>query len=222
MDEISTPGADLPIAAKVGLGLAAMLCLYASLVSSSQFGPGIKTAGGGVFGPTATLLAPSSLAFVIWTVVYIGLFALAISVWQYEPEVFPRRRVLVWPAILSMLLNALWLLVAMRGLVFWTLPVMVALLVAVVMALEAIRSTPLPRSRNGLIAQWAFGLYFGWLLIAAPANALSVLAFVGQGPDAPGALVLALVLLVASVGPRRERPGATPATWRSRSRSVGV
>jgi hypothetical protein len=190
--------ADVPFVAKAGMGLAILLCLYVAMQASSAFGPGVLMASGGAFQPTATLLSPATPAFAIWAVVYTGLFGHAVRVWLPDPLAYPRRRWTMWPATMSMLLNVLWLLCALRGLLWATVPLMILLLGAVLVVLEGTRRLPAQDFSSLLLIDGMYGIYVGWLLVAAPANVAVVATTAGLDPTGPAGTALALALLISA------------------------
>lgn len=189
---------DTPVVAKAGLGAAALLCLWGTLTSSSMFGPGIRDASGGVFGAHATVLAPDSRAFVIWILVYIGVFGHTVRVWVPDPLAHARRRLIIWPATITLLLNALWMFAAMRGLVWATLPIMLVQLVFLFRCMEAIRAVPAHDVTALVLIDGTYGLYLGWLLVATPANIASLALAAGIAPTGAWADGVAPALLVVA------------------------
>lgn len=189
---------DTPVVAKAGLGAAALMCLWGTLSSSSMFGPGIRDAAGGIFGAHATVLAPDSRAFIIWLLVYIGAFGHTVRVWVPDPLAHARRRLIIWPATITLLLNALWMFAAMRGLVWATLPVMLVQLFFLFRCMEAIRAVPAHDVSALVLIDGTYGLYLGWLLVATPANVASIALAAGIPPTGAWAEGLALALLVAA------------------------
>lgn len=189
---------DVPVVAKAGMGLAILLCLYVAMQGSSAFGHGVLLASGGAFQPTATLLSPATPAFAIWAVVYAGLFGHAVRVWQPDPLAYSRRRWTMWPATMSMLLNVLWLLCALRGLLWATVPLILVLVGAVVVVLEGTRRLPAQDVSSLLLIDGTYGVYLGWLLVAAPANVAVVATSGGLDPTGPAGTALAVALLISA------------------------
>ena len=190
---------ELSFLPKLGIGFAALLLLYAGLSSSTLMGPGIGASSGGIFGPDATLLAPATLAFSIWTVIYLGLFGCAVLVWFPDSRSNERRRTGVWPAAMSMLLNMLWITAAMRGIVWATIPLVLAVLASVIMLLERVRGRRAAGPAAAIIVEGTFGLYLGWLLVASAANVMAVVRHGGSNPAGAASQALAVILLLVVI-----------------------
>lgn len=184
-----------------------VLALIGSAYGSGAFGgTGIQNASSGALGPDATLLAPARQAFSIWSVIYLGL--LLYAVWQALPRnrADARQRVTGYPAAVSMLLNAAWILIAQAGWLPLTVPVIAALLVVLVLLYRRLFTRPRPRPVEAVLVDGTFGLYLGWVCVATSANVTAALAAalasagvdLGRGAAWWSILVLAVVAVVGT------------------------
>ena len=113
--------------------------------SGAAGGTPIQYAAGGALAADATPLAPGGPAFAIWTPIYAGLVAYA--VWQLLPSqrADQRQRRLGYPIAISLILNAAWILSIQFDFLAASVPIIVALLAALVVAF---RITLASRPRN--------------------------------------------------------------------------
>ncbi|RCK68804.1 tryptophan-rich sensory protein [Desertihabitans brevis] len=187
------------LARRVVTTAAELFCLVGTAVGTGLLGTAIEDAGQGSLSAQATLVAPAGPAFSIWSVIYLGLFAF--TVWQWLPRnaADARLRRLGYLPAASMVLNAVWILVAQTGLVWLTAVVIVALLA--VLALIALRlgATGSGRRVETLMVDGTFGLYLGWVAVATCANLAAALVDLGVEPGVPVATVLGVVLVAGAV-----------------------
>ena len=150
--------------------------------SGAAGGTLIAEAAGGALSADATLLAPAGGAFSIWSVIYLGLVAYA--VWQLLPSqrTDARQRFIGYPVLVTLLMNAVWILSVQAGLLALSAVVIVLLLVALVWAYgRVIASRGIGRRSavGTLLVDGTMGLYLGWVSIATAANITSFLQFFG-------------------------------------------
>lgn len=209
----ASPGSpDRPIALRLAVVVTFVLTVLGAAFGVGVFGgEPIDEAAGGLLAADATLLAPASPAFRIWSVIYLGLGVYA--VWQL---VVPRTsRPITLLAIASLLLNAAWILVIQAGWVAISVLVILALLVVLAEIFRRL-SRGLPRSTlERVVVDGTFGLYLGWVSVATCANITSALMGAGfQGFGLPQVWAIAVLLVVAVVGVGvtvlGRRPVATP------------
>ncbi|MHA7280774.1 tryptophan-rich sensory protein [Arthrobacter sp. MDT2-2] len=156
--------------------LCAVACILGSAAGVGAFGgPSIRDAAGGLFAPDATLLAPSSSAFSIWSVIYGGLVAYTVFQWLPSQRTSERQRQLGWAVAASMLLNLAWILSAQADRLTLSLVVILLLLVALVSAVRTLNDHPTETRLEGALVDTPIGLYLGWVLVAAAANAAAFL-----------------------------------------------
>ena len=176
-----------------------VLAIVGAAYGSGAFG-GTPTseAAGGALSASATPVAPASTAFAIWSVIYLGLIGYA--VWQALPaqRESTRQRAMGWLAAASLVLNAAWLLVVQAGWVWVSVVVMAALLVVLVLILERMRATASSSWVETVLVDGTFGLYLGWVTVAAIANVAAAAASSEPGDLGLGATGWSVVLLVAA------------------------
>ena len=167
---------------QVGVTIAQVLCVTGTLVGVGAFGgTPVQDAAGGALAADATLLAPATPAFAIWTPVYVGLAAY--TVWQWLPEqtIDRRHRAVGWPAAASMLLNALWLLVVQAGWLWASVVVIAALALTLGLLLLRLEANPSYGVAESVITDGTFGVYLGWVAVATCADVTATL--VDSGVD---------------------------------------
>lgn len=192
----------MPVVTVVGVALA---IVTAFIGSGALGGTPIAEAAGGALSADATPLAPAGTAFSIWSVIYLGLAAYA--VWQLFPVArhSPRQQALRPWALLSVLLNAAWIWTVQWGMLLASVMVIVVLLAVLIRILFL-----LGHRRDGgwmelLLTDGAFGLYFGWVLVACFANSYAWLADIGVSAfrtvpvGLAGIIVAGLVAVLAAI-----------------------
>jgi hypothetical protein len=180
-----------------------LACLVGSMIGVGVFGgTPIASAAGGALASDATLLAPASGAFSIWTVVYAGLAGYTVLQWFPTAASADRQRSLRLPVAGTMLLNAAWILVVQAGWL-WASVAIIAVLLALLSRVLVI----LIRSRASgllerLLVDGSLGIYLGWVCVAAAANvaaALTSSGFDGAGID-PSWWAVTVLVAVGGVG----------------------
>ncbi|WP_029069070.1 hypothetical protein [Jonesia quinghaiensis] len=178
----------------------AILALFGAMYGSGVFGGMSMTeTAGGVLAPDATLVAPDTPAFSIWTVIYLGLVALA--VWNLNPRI--RDSALfqeIWPWVTaSLILNVGWIF-TVRFELLWLSVLVIFLLLAVlcVIAIALVPNSSLPTAAQ-LAWRAVFGLYVGWVAVASIPNVASALVFYGVEDIPPGGTFWAILLIIIAV-----------------------
>jgi hypothetical protein len=190
-------------ARRVAVAVSAVVMLLASAVGSGAFGgTPIADAAGGALAADATPVAPDVPAFAVWSVIYVGLLALA--GWQALGSQRSNARLYrLDPLIIaSMLLNGAWILSIQAG---W-LAVSVALILLLLLVLAgAFRLTTVSRAggpAEALLLDGTMGLYLGWVAVATVANIAAFLGSLGVGPGfgerTTFADVVAVIVLVVA------------------------
>lgn len=188
-------------ARQVVVSLSAVLMLLGTLMGVGVIGTRVAESAGGSLSATATLLAPASTAFSIWSVIYVGLFAYVVWQWLPRNATSARSRATGWLAALTMLLNGGWLLVTQAGWLWGSVVVIVVLVLALGVLVQ--RLTDLPPTGGAverLVVDGTFGLYLGWVAVATVANIAATLADSGVEPALRTAEVLAVVVLAVAAG----------------------
>jgi hypothetical protein len=207
------------LARQIVVVLSAVLAIVASFIGSGAAGGiPIQDASHGALAADATLLAPGAPAFWIWSVIYAGLVAYAI--WQALPaqRTDARQRRLGYPIAVSLILNAAWILSVQVGLLGFSVPVIVLLLVDLAWVFVILNRSRPKNLIDALVTDGTMGLYLGWVCVATVANVSAVLAAAGVrgfglDPDLWAITVLAVVGLVgmglALFGNARLAPAAS-------------
>ncbi|RFA17925.1 TspO/MBR family protein [Subtercola boreus] len=180
----ATPGrhsSDLLRQILVAVG-AVVAVVGAFVGSGAAGGTPIAEAAGGALSADATLLAPAGGAFAIWSIIYLGLVAYA--VWQLLPaqRTDARQRFIGYPVLLTLIMNAAWILSVQAGLLVLSAVIIVLLLIALCWAYGRIISSRARGRRSvigTLLTDGTMGLYLGWVSIATAANLTSGLQFAG-------------------------------------------
>ncbi|GAA2982688.1 MFS family permease [Microbacterium terrae] len=183
--------------------VSSVIAIVGAFIGSGVFlGTPVQEASGGYLAADATLIAPGTGAFRIWSVIYAGM--LAYAVWQALPAQRhdERQRRIGWWVVASLVLNAVWIGVVQVGQLALSLLVIVALL-AVLCRLFALLRDSAPKNRfEAVVADGSIGLYLGWVIIATAANTTAVLVaggFEGFGL-APEAWAVVVLAAAAAVG----------------------
>ena len=184
---------------RVATAVAAVATIaVAFLGSGAVIGTPVSEVADGALSTDATLVAPAGPAFAIWSVIYLGLLALA--VWQaFAPaERTARFRGVGRLVVASLVLNAIWVLVVQAEAIALSVGVIAALLVVLVVTLVRLNRTPAGGPAEIVLLDGIMGLYLGWVCIATVANTAA--ALVDQGVDATGDAATTwaeLILIVA-------------------------
>ncbi|MDP3890467.1 hypothetical protein [Nocardioides sp.] len=181
---------------------AALFCLVGTLVGTGVIGTRVAESSGGSLAADATLLAPAGPAFGIWSVIYLGLGAY--TVWQWLPSraASPRAGATGWLAAASMVLNGAWLLITQQGWLWLSVVDIVGLLGVLVVLARRLVALPAVGAVDRLVLDGTFGLYLGWVAVAACANIAAALAESGLAVSSTLAesAAVATVVLVALAG----------------------
>ncbi len=187
---------------QVGVTAAEVFCVVGTLVGVGVLGTRVQESSGGALAADATLLAPAVSAFSIWSVIYLGLAAYAVWQWLPAVAVTERARATGWLVALSMVLNAVWLLVTQQGWI-WVSVVVIAALVATlgVLVLRLTRQ-PAQSPLEKVVVDGTFGLYLGWVTVATCANVTAALVSSGvdPAPAVSAAAAVGVLLVAAAVG----------------------
>jgi hypothetical protein len=187
------------LARQITVAISAVLAVVGASIGSGAFvGTPIAEAAGGALATDATLVAPASPAFSIWSVIYAGLVALAAVQLLPSRRTDGRQRRVGWLVALSMLLNAAWILSIQAGWLTFSVLVITALLATLVVVFVR-----LTRSRPSLwveavLLDGTMGLYLGWVAIATVANIAAALSAAGVTDLGLGANVWAVIVLAAA------------------------
>lgn len=185
------------LARQLTVAISAVLAIIGSFIGSGAAGgTPVQDASGGALAADATLIAPGTGAFSIWTVIYIGL--LAYAVWQFLPaqKRATRQRRLGYLVAASLLLNAAWILCVQFDLLGLTVPVILVLLAVLARAFVITIQSPPNGIADSIITDGTIGLYLGWVCVATAANIAAVLVAAGFDGWGIAAEVWAAVVIV--------------------------
>ncbi|WP_226832481.1 tryptophan-rich sensory protein [Brachybacterium sp. FME24] len=192
------PVARASLRRRIAVTLSFLVAMVGTSIGVGAFGGDpIAEAAGGLLAADATHLSPAGSAFSIWSVIYVGLGAYTLWQW-WDPR---DERGIARHAIASLLLNAAWILVIQAGWVWLSVLVIAALLAVLADLFRRTTARP-PRGPVGrLVVDGTFGLYLGWVSVAACANIAAALAGSGfRGFGIPAVIAVAVLAVVAVVG----------------------
>ena len=180
-----------------------IVCVFGTLLGVGVFGgTQVNQAAGGALSADATLIAPGTQAFSIWSVIYLGLAAY--TVWQWLPAqaAAERHRRIGYLAAASMLLNAGWLLVVQAGWLWGSVLVILALVLVLGLIVARLAASPSRSLADTVITDGTFGLYVGWVSVATAANVTATLQDAGLNPSKGVAelLTVAVLAVAAAIG----------------------
>ena len=185
---------------QVAVTVAEVFCVVGTLVGVGVIGTRVAESSGGALAADATLLAPAGPAFSIWTPIYLGLAAY--TVWQWLPTQAsePRHRAIGWLAAASMVLNATWLLVTQQGWIWVSVLVMAGLVVTLGVLVRRLEQHQSYGHGETVVVDGTFGLYLGWVAVAACANVTAALVASGVDPGGYAGQLAAVVVLAVAAG----------------------
>lgn len=183
---------------RIMCAMAMLVAAFGAFVGSGVLGgTPIAQAADGKLGADATLLAPGTGAFSIWSFIYTALIAYAI--WQLTPQASESRtQMRIRPlAAASAILNALWIFSVQLGSLAASV-VVIILLLLVLIGIFLVMGSPGQTPAERWIMAIAFGTYLGWVSVATVANIAAWLASMGVGDGAGWATPLACVLVAVA------------------------
>ncbi|MEJ2288607.1 MAG: tryptophan-rich sensory protein [Deinococcales bacterium] len=144
------------------------------------------------------LFVPAGYVFSIWSLIYLGLAAYAIV--QAVPPLLREERVrsIAWWFALSGVLNAVWLVLWQTLHLYWTVPVMLALLVTLIVIYRRLRAGPPASGVERWLVRLPFSIYLGWISVATIANISGALLHAGWGGWGLSDVTWALVMLAVA------------------------
>ncbi len=183
---------------------AVVFMIIAAMVGVGLFGgTNVSELQDGALSADATVLAPGSPAFSIWTVIYVLMIGYAI--WQALPgqRARGRQRATGWWIALTAVLNGCWLLAAQFLNLISTVIAIVLLVVALSITIRALVARPSGRWADVILADATVGLHLGWVSLATVANVTAWLAaevVPAQSDEAADAWGVAVLVVVALLG----------------------
>jgi len=145
---------------------------------------------------------PAGYVFSIWGIIYVGWIAFLIFQFRQSQKASPRMRALGYWFALSCVFNAAWLFCWHYERLGLSVLVMLALLATLITSYLRLNVN---RQRVGTAERWSvdipFGLYLGWISVAAVANISDYLYYVqwnafGLAPQVWAVIMLAIASLL--------------------------
>ena len=156
------------------------------------------------------LFVPAGYVFSIWSVIYLGLAAYAVA--QSVPPLLrdDRVRSVAWWFVLSGVLNSVWLVLWQTLRIYWTVPVMLALLLTLIAIYRGLRVGRGAGPAETWLVRLPFSIYLGWISVATIANVSDALLHAqwggwGLSDVAWAVIMLAVATLLGIVMLLRER-----------------
>ena len=143
-----------------------------------------------------TIITPAGYAFSIWSLVYVGL--IAFSIYQALPSKtawFANIRTIY---ILNCAANCAWIYLWHYGFIGSSIFVMLLILGTLIL----INSYLLKANSTAeyILARLPFNIYFGWITVAAIANATIMFAYLGVETSEAVTKILGIILLLIATG----------------------
>jgi tryptophan-rich sensory protein len=152
------------------------LAMFAVMVFMNYLANALPLNGkttGQLSGEYPNLFVPAGVTFSIWGIIYIMLLAFILI--QFKDEKGGLVQTIGWVFGLSCLFNALWIVAWHYEQLFFSLIMMLGLLVTLIIINFIFRDL------HTSIAKVAFGIYLGWICIATIANVTALLVRFGWG-----------------------------------------
>ena len=202
-----------PVWQRATMGIGALVAVVGAAWGSGAFGgTPIAEAADGALAADATLLAPATEAFAIWSVIYAGLLLLAALQAVPRTGSSPRLRSAIWQILAAMLLNAVWIGVVQAGQLRASVGVLAAIVFTLGWAVARMAKARPDSWIEALALDIPVGLYLGWATVATVAN-ITALGVVELDVDADhgtwaavGALGAVLLVAIAIVRDLRPQP----------------
>ena len=187
-----------PLVRQLAVTSSFLLAMVGTAIGVGAFGGDpIDEAAGGLLAADATHLAPAGSAFMIWSIIYVGLGAF--TLWQWWDRRDARR--IAPQAIASLLLNAAWILTIQAGWVALSVVVIVLLLAVLADLFRRLTVLPPGGRLERTVVDGTFGLYLGWVSVATCANIAAALKGAGfSGFGVPSLLAVVVLAVVAVIG----------------------
>jgi hypothetical protein len=117
------------------------------------------------------VFVPAGYVFSIWGVIYLGLLAFTIYHSLPSQRTNPRLQKIGWLAVISNILNGIWIILWQFLHLYWTVPVMIGLFIT--LSLIYLRLN-IGKEKVSKTEKWLVNIphsvYFGWITIATIAN----------------------------------------------------
>lgn len=200
----TAPATPADLVRQIGVISAVVFMIIAAAVGTGALGgTNVRDLQGGALDADATVLAPATPAFSIWSLVYALMIAYA--VWQALPgqRASARQRRVGWWIAATAVLNGGWLIAAQFLTLIATVVAILVLLATLGATLRLLVLTPPHGWAERLLMDATVGIHLGWVSLATVANISAWLAADALPPrdERTEALWGVLVLIVvAAVG----------------------
>jgi len=144
------------------------------------------------------LFVPAGYVFSIWSVIYLGLAAYAVA--QAVPPLVrdDRVRSVAWWFVLSGVLNGVWLVLWQTLHIYWTVPVMLALLLTLIVIYRGLRVGRVAGPAETWLVRVPFSIYLGWISVATIANVSDALLHAQWGGWGVSDVAWAVIMLAVA------------------------
>jgi hypothetical protein len=192
--------------------LAMLAALTVNILSNALPLNGLNT--GDISDRFRVFFVPAGYVFSIWGPIYIGWIAFIVFQFRRAQKESPRMRALGYWFALSCVFNAAWLFCWHYELFGLSVLVMLALLATLILSYLRL---DVSRARVGALERWSvdipFGLYLGWVSVAAIANITSFLYYIqwdgfGISSEIWAVIMLAVASLLGLLMSRTRRDAA--------------
>ncbi|WP_040437388.1 tryptophan-rich sensory protein [Aestuariimicrobium kwangyangense] len=177
---------------------ALLLMMVGTLWGFGLLGSPVNQTNGGALSAEATLLAPSTTAFSIWSVIYLLLVAYVVWVWTPSGGRSRRAASLGWLPAASMVLNGAWLAITQAGGLWLSVVDIAALALVLGLLMRRLMVRRPAGTLEALLLDGTFGLYLGWVTVATCANVTAAAVASGANLGRVGNTVAAVVVLVVA------------------------
>lgn len=145
-----------------------------------------------------TLVTPAGYAFMIWSLIYLGI--IVFSIYQALPKNAEHYRGIRTPYIFSCVLNCAWIYFWHHDQILLCLFIILALLLTLLLINIKVKNSQ--TSGQFWLAKAPFGLYFGWVTVASMVNFVIALKYlnVTMSDTTQIAMASALILVAAFLG----------------------
>lgn len=161
--------------------------------------------GSGLFGESQrvlsdrypSVLTPATVAFSVWSVIYLGL--LLYAVYQSLPgqRSRPVHRAVGWLFVLTAVFNAGWIVIFSQEFLGTAQLVIVALLVTLAVVLRRLAAVPAAGVADRVLVHGPMAFYAGWVSLATLSGFSVTLTYWGAALDQVAGALLLLVAVVA-------------------------
>lgn len=141
-----------------------------------------------------TFVTPAGYAFMIWSLIYVGM--IAFSIYQALPKNIERYRGIRTPYIFSCVLNCAWIYFWHHGQVLICLFIILALLASLLLINIKIRNTE--TNAQFWLTKAPFGLYFGWVTVASMVNFVIALKYMNVTMSDSTQIIMGSILILVA------------------------